>query len=1038
MPTPEEVFRFVNVRPAQIANESRVRRGFATHQADQQPPILEEVRRLSGTNARQHAADLARRRLADKQPIQADVAIIVRLVPRLSRQETALDARRVFREESGEDVASFLAGENIVQMNTILWDWLYAHTLAPEERPQERADVYAGLRALHFLRVLATQPDDEPPMSEREISAVTLTIPRELVHPVEAAQRDDSELERKVNDRLDAIAERVSNINATISDLRNNERVFRERSLQHGVDRIERSVEEVGRYLPTNGGTRSADVASDRSAATVVNSARSRDTGGIASLARGGGATLAAAATTGRGLGTLGSAADATAGASRPEKLERETLTIRKEAPWMFGEFGRQNLAARTRDMLVERKLDRSELEVAEVIDTLSAEKHQLVTTFMRGLPEWAIQMARNNQHFGALLKEVPVPNLPIRVIDEELPRPGSASARGIQPLGIGDLLVVRQELLRYTMGEVAHIENVLESETKKRLHSRMREIEETVITETEELEETEKDLQTTERFELAKEAQKTIESDMSIEAGIAVTATYGPVSVQAHADFALSESSSESSRVATTFARQVTDRSVSRVLRRAREERTRRTLERFEERNEHGFDNTNNGGHVIGVYRWVDKYYRARVVNYGRRLMMEFIVPEPAAFFLQIQSQQALPGLTLTKPAEPRVSGRRLEPSDLTKWNYMDFVAAYNVQDVDPYPEETLRVSAAVAEGPSQGSNVDYAKAFEKLNIPKGYAVSYIYGASWNQGYPGYFGYFTIGGQPWSSATCTGLTGVIPMAMAGWLSAFEYNVVAVCNLLESARSAWKLKAYEAIMNAYERALATYNEQVAAAQIQAGVQIQGRNPGFNRRIEQDELKKGALRLLTNDWARTRVNGTWRLNESFDAMTSAGAFGYPEFTVSEALVEGKIIQFFEQAFEWQNMTYRFYPYQWARKNKWKDLMPLTDTDPLFTDFLRSGAARVIVPVHESYNEVILHYLATNEIWTGGQPPTLLDPLFISIVDELKADAGADVDSDLPTCDIGSGYPCEVSEWEVKLPTTLVYLQQDSALPDFQPA
>jgi hypothetical protein len=35
---------------------------------------------------------------------------------------------------------------------------------------------------------------------------------------------------------------------------------------------------------------------------------------------------------------------------------------------------------------------------------------------------------------------------------------------------------------------------------------------------------------------------------------------------------------------------------------------------------------------------------------------------------------------------------------------------------------------------------------------------------------------------------------------------------------------------------AYKRALADYNEQVAAAQIQAGVQIQGRNPELNREI----------------------------------------------------------------------------------------------------------------------------------------------------------------------------------------------------------
>lgn len=522
----------------------------------------------------------------------------------------------------------------------------------------------------------------------------------------------------------------------------------------------------------------------------------------------------------------------------------------------------------------------------------------------------------------------------------------------------------------------------------------------------------------------------------MSLEAGVSITAGYGPVSVTAHADFALSQSSSESSKTASTFAKQVTERSVSRIMQRTREERTRRTLERFEEKNEHGFDNKSGPGHVIGIYRWVDKYYKARLINYGRRLMMEFIVPEPAAFYLHLQSKQTLQGVTMTKPQEPKASGRRLKPTDLTKWTYTDYVAQYNVQGIEPYPEDVVRVSAAFAEA-TGGQNVDYGKTAEKLTIPPGYAVDYLYGVSWVQGYPGYFGNCAIGGQAWGSATCNGLEGVIPIAITGWLSAFRYSVVAVCKLKDSAKTAWQLKTYEAIMSAYERALADYNEQVAAAQIQAGVQIQGRNPELNRKIERDELKKGALRLLTNNFAQTRVSGTWRFNEMFNAMQTNGQFGYPEFNTNEAIVEGRMVQFFEQAFEWNNMTYRFYPYSWGRKSGWKDIFPLTDTDPQFTDFVRAGAARVIVPAHPAYTDTVLHYMATDEIWNGGSPPTLYDPLYISIVDELKSDAGGGLDADLPACAPDSEYPCLADEWEVKLPTTLVYLQEDAQLPDYTP-
>ena len=236
-------------------------------------------------------------------------------------------------------------------------------------------------------------------------------------------------------------------------------------------------------------------------------------------------------------------------------------------------------------------------------------------------------------------------------------------------------------------------------------------------------------------------------------------------------------------------------------------------------------------------------------------------------------------------------------------------------------------------------------------------------------------------------------------------------------------------------MNAYENALADYNEQIAAAEIQSGIAIQGRNPKFNRTIEKEELRKGALRMLTNNFAKTKVSGNWRYSESFNAMRDNQNYSYPEFDIDEAQVEGKIIQFFEQAFEWNNITYRFYPYFWGRKNDWDETYGKEDTDTNFTDFLRAGAARVVVPVHPAYTEAILHYMHTNEIWNGGEPPTLDDPLFISIVDEIKSDTNADLGANLPSCSIDSGYPCLADEWDVKVPTNLVYLQKDSDLPDF---
>jgi hypothetical protein len=164
-----------------------------------------------------------------------------------------------------------------------------------------------------------------------------------------------------------------------------------------------------------------------------------------------------------------------------------------------------------------------------------------------------------------------------IVVLEPSFPAPAEALAR--MP-AIADLKVVRQELLRYEMGELAHIENVLKGESKERVHRRANTLEEISTVETERIEESEQDLQSTERFELQKEVSATISEDTSLEAGLTVTASYGPtLSVTADVGFAANYSKEESSRVASNYARDVTQRSSTRIQERARAVRTTRRV---------------------------------------------------------------------------------------------------------------------------------------------------------------------------------------------------------------------------------------------------------------------------------------------------------------------------------------------------------------------------------------------------------------------------------------------------------------------------
>ncbi|MGW9589938.1 hypothetical protein ACWHLZ_06420 [Streptomyces chartreusis] len=578
-----------------------------------------------------------------------------------------------------------------------------------------------------------------------------------------------------------------------------------------------------------------------------------------------------------------------------------------------------------------------------------------------------------------------------------------------IRPLGIGDLKVVKQKLLRYVAGEVAHIENVLDGEKKERTHRRLDRTEQTFTVETETVEETERDNQTTDRFELKKESEKTIKEDMSVDAGITVSASYGPVELGAYGNFAYSQSTTETIKNSLNFARDVVDRSLTKIQKRAREERVTKTLKEIEESNIHGIDNSPaGGGHVTGIYRWVDKHYEAQVYNYGRRMMFEFVVPEPAAYYYFSQENDPANKLDIRKPEDLGL----LSHSDVQYWNFGNYVRAYNVQGITPPPPHWKVMTAAFEQSGMQ-DNQTSSKASKDLIVPDGYVAR-----SWGYNYSGWVGsnkLFTIHvgleeNDPNGTYDLNGEDSVVPISIVTHdVRAYAVNVEVFCERTDRAYKIWQIQTFEKIVAAYEAARAAYEDKVKAAEVARGIVIEGRNPGINLQIIRNELKKQSITLFTGeDYS------------SFDSVSGTP----PTVDLNEAADEARFIQFFEQAFEWEQMTYLFYPYFWSRPSTWNKRLAFNDQDPHFNQFLQAGAARVVVPVRNAYNDALLHYVETGALWNGGTPPHLDDPMFVSIVEELKA----------RTDDLEGATP-EGDPWKVVVPTTLVYLQADAALPDY---
>lgn len=637
---------------------------------------------------------------------------------------------------------------------------------------------------------------------------------------------------------------------------------------------------------------------------------------------------------------------------------------------------------------------------------------------------------------------------------------------RRIKPMGVGDLLIMKQQLIRYEGGDVAHVENILKSEKKSRTHRRLNETENYSVTEFESEKQQERDLQSTERFELQKEIQNTIQEQSNLEVGLNVTASYGPVSVSANFGYEREKAKEESKKVASAYAREITSKSVEKISEKVHEQLSMRIREEYEETNEHGFNNKDGTEHVIGVYQWLNKVYETQTYRYGLREMYDLIIPEPGAFLLKALSRDVAEQIGIEEP-EPFI----LQPSELYTWRYEENVQRYEVTGTEPppplYKTATITLHKRHEGGDEGGSSTSrsFAEALE-LEIPEGYEAfeavmevsfmpenfssehnaiywgdSYISGTV---GAEGTFGFHSGKYQNWTDDhfyithtddveplrqhllstkwffSMQGQTQYVPVTiMADGITSCVVAVEVKCKRTDHAFTEWQHKAHSTIMQAYLNKKAAFEEKCAAESISQGVQIIGRNPLINREMEKNELKKSCLAIIMGEHFED-------LNtiESFDAIENDPANELPRIDLDKVDEQAKYIRFLEHAFEWENLTFTLYPYFWGRKDKWKEKIQFEDADKEFVDFISAGAARVVVPARLNFENAIRHFIATGKPWEGGDLPSIEESdLYVPIIQEIQEHLGITDEKPKPHGDPD----------RVVIPTSLVRLRPDDSLP-----
>jgi hypothetical protein len=408
---------------------------------------------------------------------------------------------------------------------------------------------------------------------------------------------------------------------------------------------------------------------------------------------------------------------------------------------------------------------------------------------------------------------------------------------------------------------------------------------------------------------------------------------------------------------------------------------------------------------------------------------MLEFYIPSPLAFYIFSKQGSNKNGVTVSNPTHPKdhlINGCYLSShKDLTRENYHLWVTAYNVTDFSPPMDEYITIQNAFNKELKFNSEEKATASFsETISIPKDYmAQKLTFRAAVSRWYGSDTGWLILIGSDnaWNNIFINdwGLNPqqlILPdvresIAISGvGRSATSCYSRIDCKLTNYGFEQWQIETYSNIMESYENMKSDYENAISAAKIQSGNTITANNPELNRKIEREELQKWCTEAMLldrfTDWNAMKKSIT----------------GEPEIDWNQVKREAPIVSFMNTAFEWENMTYKFLPYYYNNKADHPTIREISEVDPKFMDALRAGYARVIVPATNGFEIAIMHFIETGQVWNGGDIPVLNDPLFQSIAEDIYS---AEVES--------NGKP-EGAPWETKLPTTLIWLQNDQ--PDGQ--
>lgn len=575
-----------------------------------------------------------------------------------------------------------------------------------------------------------------------------------------------------------------------------------------------------------------------------------------------------------------------------------------------------------------------------------------------------------------------------------------------IEPYAIGDVQLVKKEFSHYEQGEIAYIENVMRGEKKEVIKRKLSRSSEQSL-----------DDYTNNNDNSSQQQQKTL--DLLDETILTLNLTakydntqvvYGPPPVL-KGDWTQTigpdKNGKDSSEKSSKFARQILDQTLSRMNQKVRRLRSKTILDESEETVSSIFDNIGMDTNIQGIYRWLNKVYKARVINKENRLIVEFLIKDPASSFRQQAKNQQQDSPSHPVPPDelpPPITVQGFQ--DITPDNYAQLLAFYNVTDNMVLPTQK-NIARSI-----QGSGEI------NIELPEGYqATCYnataIFPESFQGKVSGLIGIKNISLAPGqatgkgkldlesSSIPLVFLTKELTLSPPQELEQPAIAVNITCQPAPELLTKWQMNVYNSITQKYQEQL-----QEHSANIPENAEHQ-RATERNREDEKATLQNICLGLLLN------------LQQEKIGQPQEPA-SPPRFRVNEM----RFIHYLQRLFNWEDITWY---YSWFN-TKGNGQAPsaqfpfgLTGGEQGFDDFLNANQVQIFLPVSKEMLLPAIYYLSSGQIWPAEHEFCPVNPQDAELGNELKK---------LLNIELEDRWQSEA--WEVKVPTTMLVLNNDENL------